>query len=84
VTTTREPRDKLDAPAAAGANGPKDKALDWDAVDWRRVEGDVRRLRQRIFTASLEPCAGMTCTHGSEGAPAQQCAGATRHGLPPW
>ena len=52
VTTTREPRDKLDAPAAAGANGPKDEALDWDAVDWRRVEGDVRRLRQRIFTAS--------------------------------
>ena len=52
VTTTREPRDKLDAPAAAGANGPKDETLDWDAVDWRRVEGDVRRLRQRIFTAS--------------------------------
>ena len=52
MTTTREPSDKLDAPAAAGANGPKDDALDWDAVDWRRVEGDVRRLRQRIFTAS--------------------------------
>ena len=50
VTTTRDPRDTLDAPAAAGANGPKDDALDWDAVDWRRVEGDVRRLRQRIFT----------------------------------
>ncbi len=54
MTTTREPRDKLDAPAAAGVNGPKDDALDWDAVDWRRVEGDARRLRQRIFTASRD------------------------------
>ena len=27
-------------------------SLDWDAVDWRQVEDDVRRLRQRIFTAS--------------------------------
>jgi RNA-directed DNA polymerase len=54
VTTTREPSDKLDVPAVAGANGPKDDVLDWDAVDWRRVEGDVRRLRQRIFTASRE------------------------------
>jgi RNA-directed DNA polymerase len=44
----------LDAPAAAGANGPKDKALEWRSVDWPRVEGDVRRLRQRIFTASRE------------------------------
>ena len=42
----------MDAPAAAGANGPKDDVLDWDAVDWRRFEGDVRRLRRRIFTAS--------------------------------
>jgi RNA-directed DNA polymerase len=33
-------------------NGPEDEVLDWDAVDWRQVEGDVRRLRQRIFTAS--------------------------------
>ena len=54
MTTTREPRDKLDAPAAAGANGPKDDALEWLSVDWQRVEGDVRRLRQRIFTASRE------------------------------
>jgi RNA-directed DNA polymerase len=38
----------------AGANGPKDDVLDWDAVDWRRVEGDVRRLRQRIFTTSRD------------------------------
>ena len=33
-------------------NGPEDGVLDWDAVDWQPVEGDVRRLRQRIFTAS--------------------------------
>src|SRR5262245_26050834 len=33
-------------------NGPEGDVIDWDAVDWRRVEEDVRRLRQRIFTAS--------------------------------
>ena len=40
---------KLDA---VTANGPEDDVLDWDAVDWRGVEDDVRRLRQRIFTAT--------------------------------
>jgi RNA-directed DNA polymerase len=42
----------LDAEAAATGmvNGPED--LDWDAVDWRRAEDEVRRLRQRIFKAS--------------------------------
>ena len=33
-------------------NGPEGDVLDWDAVDWRAVEDDVRRLRQRIFTAT--------------------------------
>ena len=33
-------------------NGPEDDVLDWGAVDWRQAEDDVRRLRQRIFTAS--------------------------------
>jgi RNA-directed DNA polymerase len=33
-------------------NGPEDETLDWHGIDWRRVEEDVRRLRQRIFTAS--------------------------------
>ena len=33
-------------------NGPEDDLLDWDAIDWRAAEDDVRRLRQRIFTAS--------------------------------
>jgi RNA-directed DNA polymerase len=37
---------------AAGVNGPEDGFVDWDAVQWRPVEKDVRRLRQRIFAAS--------------------------------
>jgi RNA-directed DNA polymerase len=41
---------KLDATMVA--NGPEDVPSGWDAVDWRAAEGDVRRLRQRIFTAS--------------------------------
>src|SRR5690242_19727507 len=47
---TPEPMGKLDA--AAAVNGPEGDVLGWDAVDWRAVEDDVRRLRQRIFTAS--------------------------------
>ena len=57
-----EPAGKLDAEtigvAAAAvtavvvANGPQGGGLDWEAVDWRSVENDVRRLRRRIFTAS--------------------------------
>jgi RNA-directed DNA polymerase len=33
-------------------NGPENIGLDWASIDWRQVEADVRRLRQRIFTAS--------------------------------
>jgi RNA-directed DNA polymerase len=33
-------------------NGPEGRRLDWDAVKWRTVEDEVRRLRQRIFAAS--------------------------------
>jgi RNA-directed DNA polymerase len=56
-----EPKDKLDAmtttatampDAVVVVNGPEDDLLDWDAIDWRTAEEDVRRLRQRIFTAS--------------------------------
>jgi RNA-directed DNA polymerase len=47
-----EPEDKLDATTSVAVNGPKDAPFDWRQVDWRRVEDDVRRLRQRIFTAS--------------------------------
>lgn len=49
-----EPKGKLDtATVEIGVvNGPEDAALDWASIDWRTVEDDVRRLRQRIFTAS--------------------------------
>ena len=60
-----EPKDKLDAMTATTenvviddavindvVNGPEDICLDWASIDWRQVEADVRRLRQRIFTAS--------------------------------
>ena len=74
---------------AALVNGPEGDALEWGSINWPRVEGEVRHLRQRIFTASqagmstrplglLEPDARMTCMSGSEGARAQQCARATR------
>ncbi len=33
-------------------NGPTDLDFRWDAVRWRRAEEQVRRLRQRIFTAA--------------------------------
>jgi RNA-directed DNA polymerase len=55
MTEAPEPEDKLDATTATTVgvvNGPEDAPFDWLAVDWRRVEDDVRRLRQRIFTAS--------------------------------
>jgi RNA-directed DNA polymerase len=35
-------------------NGPENQILDWDAVDWRACEDEVRRLRQRIFKAAGE------------------------------
>jgi RNA-directed DNA polymerase len=40
------------ATAALDVNGPEDVDLDWDAVDWRFHEEQVRRLRQRIFKAT--------------------------------
>ena len=66
LTTTPEPKDKLDSmttsnpasaaspslPGAAVLNGPEDEPLDWLSIDWRAAEEDVRRLRQRIFTAT--------------------------------
>ena len=54
MTEAPEPEDKLDATTATvgAVNGPEDATLDWRQVDWQRVQDDVRRLRQRIFTAS--------------------------------
>jgi RNA-directed DNA polymerase len=52
MTEAPEPEDKLDATTIVVVNGPEDACLAWRQVEWRRVEDDVRRLRQRIFTAS--------------------------------
>lgn len=49
MTTTPEPTGKLDTNTV---NGPRGGEFDWAAVEWRTVEDDVRRLRQRIFTAT--------------------------------
>lgn len=38
--------------STAVVNGPEDDDLDWGSIDWPHVEDEVRRLRQRIFTAS--------------------------------
>lgn len=54
MTTTLEPTDKLDAVAAAVVNGPEDDLIEWDQIDWTPIEREVRRLRQRIFTASQD------------------------------
>ena len=44
--------------AARIVNGPEDQPRDapvqWDEIDWRAQEEQVRRLRQRIFTAAQE------------------------------
>ena len=44
--------------AARMANGPEDQPRDapsqWDRIDWRAQEEQVRRLRQRIFKAAQE------------------------------
>ena len=40
--------------AALGVNEPEDVAQKWDAINWRLHEGNVRRLRQRIFTATKD------------------------------
>ena len=62
-----EPKGKLDAmttltdvaasavPAGVGVvNGPSGLGFGWDAVRWRHAEDQVRRLRQRIFTATQD------------------------------
>jgi RNA-directed DNA polymerase len=42
----------MPASAAGMVNGPEDEFPEWTAIDWREAAEDVRRLRQRIFTAS--------------------------------
>jgi RNA-directed DNA polymerase len=50
MTTTLEPKGKLGA--ASAVNGPEGESWCWESVSWLGVEENVRRLRQRIFTAS--------------------------------
>jgi RNA-directed DNA polymerase len=52
MTEAPESKDKLDATTRVVVNGPEDATLDWHDIDWRACEATVRRLRQRIFTAS--------------------------------
>src|SRR4051794_24176671 len=52
VDVTSAPAGTLDAAASVAVNGPRDFPEDWDQVNWARVEDEVGRLRQRIFTAS--------------------------------
>ncbi len=52
MTNAPEPEDKLDATTDVVVNGPEDAPFDWRQINWRRMEDEVRRLRQRIFTAS--------------------------------
>ncbi|MGH9258328.1 MAG: group II intron reverse transcriptase/maturase, partial [Acidimicrobiales bacterium] len=40
--------------ATGNVNGPEDGFGDWDAIDWRTHEDNVRRLRQRIFKATRD------------------------------
>jgi RNA-directed DNA polymerase len=49
---TPEPEDKLDTATSVVVSGPEDARLDWRQINWREIEENVRRLRQRIFTAS--------------------------------
>lgn len=51
MNVTSAPAGTLDT-AAVAVNGPQDFPEGWDQVDWTRAEAEVRRLRQRIFTAS--------------------------------
>ena len=52
MTTCEAPTAQPLAPCVGSVNGPEDVPLAWAEIDWRQVEEDVRRLRQRIFAAS--------------------------------
>ncbi|MFZ0160570.1 MAG: group II intron reverse transcriptase/maturase [Kineosporiaceae bacterium] len=50
MTATLVPKGKLDATQVV--NGPEDGPCDWEQIRWLAAEENVRRLRQRIFTAT--------------------------------
>ncbi|WP_338673862.1 reverse transcriptase N-terminal domain-containing protein [Streptomyces sp. SCSIO 30461] len=52
MATTSPVADTVQDDSAVTANGPEDDITDWQSIDWQGAENEVRRLRQRIFTAS--------------------------------
>lgn len=52
MIVTSAPAGTLDTAAIAAVNGPRDFLQEWDQIDWDHAETEVRRLWQRIFTAS--------------------------------
>ncbi|TCJ31276.1 reverse transcriptase N-terminal domain-containing protein [Parafrankia sp. BMG5.11] len=52
TTTTVLDAERLPLPRGT-VNGPED-LIDWEAVDWRHQNEQVRRLRQRIFKATRD------------------------------
>jgi RNA-directed DNA polymerase len=54
MTTTVLPVARATRAVGGVVNGPEDEPTDWLSINWRQVEDDVRRLRQRIFTAARD------------------------------
>src|SRR6476620_8321908 len=52
MTTQLVTATQVAAGTAAVVNGPEDITSDWSSINWRTVDEDVRRLRQRIFAAT--------------------------------
>jgi hypothetical protein len=68
----------------AVVNGPEDDDLDWLSIDWQRVEDDVRRLRQRIFTGLLEPGAVKAARRVLRGSRGSNAPGLPDRGTQVW
>ncbi|MFJ2575872.1 hypothetical protein [Kitasatospora aureofaciens] len=52
VATPSSVADTAQDDAVARVNGPEGDFTDWQSIDWQGAEKEVRRLRQRIFTAT--------------------------------
>jgi RNA-directed DNA polymerase len=52
VATTSSVADTVQDESVTTMNGPEDEFTEWQSIDWQNAEDEVRRLRQRIFTAS--------------------------------
>ena len=64
----------------AVVNGPEDDDLDCLAIDWHRIEADIRRLRQHIFTSLLEPGAVKAARSVLRGSRGSNAPGLPDHG----